>query len=60
MRKTLFTITVPYLFSPISAMGAESKPYLITLRCNIQETLQINQFKFIVFNNMFVKEGRLF
>ncbi len=46
--KTTFTITVPYLFSPISAFSAESKLYNITLSFNVHETLQINQSYFLI------------
>ena len=40
MRNTGFTITVPPLFSPLSAFSAESRSYIITLRFNLHETLQ--------------------
>ena len=50
MRKTGFTITVPHLFSPISAFSAESKPYIIALHFKVHETLQINQTYFQIFN----------
>jgi hypothetical protein len=40
MRNTSFTITVPTLFSPLSAFRAESRLYIITLRFNLHETLQ--------------------
>ncbi len=42
MRKTTFTTTVPHLFSPKSALSAESKTYIIALRFNVYGTLQIN------------------
>ncbi len=40
MRNTGFTITVPSLFSPLSAFSAASRSYIITFRFNIHETLQ--------------------
>ena len=42
MRNTSNTVSIPHLFSPKSAHCAESKSYIITLRFNVQETLQIN------------------
>ncbi len=39
MRKTLFIITFPHLFSPISAFSAENKSNIITLRFNVRETI---------------------
>ncbi len=41
MRKVTFTTTVQHLFSPISALSAEGKSYII--RFNACEILQINQ-----------------
>ena len=49
MRKATSTITVPHLFSPISAFSAESKSHIITLRFNVHETFQTN--KLIQFPN---------
>ncbi len=40
MRKITFTITVPHLFSSVSAFSAESRSYIITSRFNLHETLQ--------------------
>jgi hypothetical protein len=54
MRKTTFTITVPHLFSPISALIEESKPYIITLRLKFRETFQINQSNYLISNNTFI------
>jgi len=48
MRNTSFTITVPHLFSPISAFSTESKSYIIALRFNFRETPQINQTNFLI------------
>ncbi len=49
MRKTV--ITVPHLFTSISAFSAESKSYIIALRFNVLETLQINQTYFQISNS---------
>ena len=43
MQKATYAITVPHLFSPISALSKESNLHITTLRLNVQETLQINQ-----------------
>ena len=52
MRKAIFTITVPHFLSPISALSAESKSYIIiTSRFNIHGTLQINQSNSLNFKN---------
>ena len=48
MKNTGFDITVPHLFSPMSALGAESNSYTITLRFNIHGTFQINQSNFLI------------
>ena len=53
MENTGFNITIPYLFSPISAFNAENKPYII--RFNVHETFQINQLNSKTFNNTFVQ-----
>ena len=53
MRNTSFNITVPHLFSPISAFCAEIKSYTITLRFNVYETLQTSQSDFLTSNNRF-------
>ena len=50
MRQTTFTITVSRLFSPTSALSAESKPFTATLRLNAQVTLQIIASNFIILN----------
>ena len=55
MRNTSVTITVPHLFTSISAFSAESRPYIITLHSKIHETLQINQSNSQIFNNTFVQ-----
>ncbi len=51
MRNTSITITVPHLFSPISAFNAESKSYINTLRFNVHKTFQINPLNFLNFKN---------
>ncbi len=51
MKETTFTITVPHLFSPISAFSAESKSNIIALRFNVYETFQINQTYFQISNS---------
>ncbi len=53
MRKTHFTITIQHLFSPISALSAESRLHITTLRFNVHETLQINPSNFLISNNTF-------
>ena len=53
MRNTSFNITVPHIFSPISAFCAEIKSYIITLRFDVYETFQINQTDFSTPNNRF-------
>jgi hypothetical protein len=55
MNNTSFNITVPYLFSPISAQRAERHPYIITQRFTVQETHQINQSDFLISNITFIK-----
>ncbi len=55
MENTSLAIIVPHLFSPISAFNAESKSYIISLRFNVHETLQINKSNFQVFNNACVR-----
>jgi hypothetical protein len=47
MRNNRFTITVPYLFSPKSAISAESKSYFV--RFNVHETYQINHSNSLIF-----------
>jgi hypothetical protein len=56
MQKATIAVTVPHLFSPLSALSAESKSYIITLRFNIHGTLQINQSNFLIFNNTFIQD----
>ena len=51
MGKTSFNITVPHLFSPISAMSAESKPYISLLRFKVYGTIQINQTYLLISNS---------
>ena len=46
MRNTSFTITVLHLFSPISALSAESKSNLTISRFTVHGTLQINPSNF--------------
>ena len=52
MKNSKFAITVPYLFSSISAFSAESRLYIISLRFNVHATLQINSIVFLSFNNI--------
>ncbi len=47
MRNTSFTITVPHIFSPISAFSADGKSNIIALRFKIHGTLQIKQSNFV-------------
>ena len=42
MRNTSLVITVPNLFTPKSALSAESNSYIIKLRFKFHKTLQIN------------------
>ena len=53
MRKTHFAITIQHLFSPISALSAESKLHITPLRFNVHETLQLNPSNFLISNNTF-------
>ena len=55
MRKTTFASAIPHLFSPISALSAESNSHIITPRFKVHETLQINQSNFGISNNTFVQ-----
>jgi hypothetical protein len=55
MRSTSFTITVPHLFTPISALYAESKSYTLTSCSYNLRTLQINQLFLQLFNKAFHK-----
>ena len=54
MRNTSFNITVPHIFSPISAFSAESNSY--NVRFNVHETFQINQSDFLISNITFIKD----
>ena len=54
MRNTSLVITILHLLSPISAVSAEIKSYINTLRFGVCETFQINQSNFQLFNNAFV------
>ena len=53
MMNTNFNITVPHIFSPKSALSAESKSYN-SLRFKIQETFQLNQSNFLVSDDIVV------
>ncbi len=60
MRNARFTITVPHLFSPISALSAENKSYIILQslisRFNVHETVQNNHKFFYKYNfNLFIR-----
>ncbi len=48
MRNTSLIITVPHLFSPISAISKEIKSYVNTSRFNVYKTLQINKYNFLI------------
>ncbi len=58
MRNISYTITVPQSFSPISALITENNSYILALRFNIHETLQINQSNFLIFNPVFIRVSR--
>ncbi len=51
MRNAHFTITIPLLFTSISALSAESKSYIITLCFNVHETSQIIKASFLMSND---------
>jgi hypothetical protein len=53
MRNTSIIITVQHLFSPISALDAESNPYIIKLRFKMHRTLQINQSNFFYMHDKY-------
>ncbi len=53
MRKENLSITLPRLFSPISAFSAERNPYI--MRFNVHGTFQINQSDFFIYNIKFIK-----
>ena len=53
MNNTRFHITVPHLFSPISAQSIERKSYIV--RFNVHETFQINQSDFLISNITSIK-----
>ncbi len=53
MRNTRFIITVPHLSASMSTLSAEINSYTITLRFNVQETIQINSSNFLISNNTF-------
>lgn len=55
MQKAVLANTIPHFFSHISACSAESRSYVIKLRYKFQETPQINQSNFLIFNNAFVQ-----
>jgi hypothetical protein len=59
MRNTNFTITVPHLFSHISAFSAESNSYIIIFRFNIDQTLQINQSSFLIWIILFIQDKKI-
>jgi len=52
MINTSFTVSIPHLFSPISAQNAESNSYIV--RFNIHGTYQINQSNFLISENTVV------
>lgn len=53
MKNSKFIITVPHLLSSISALSAESRLYIISLRFNVHATFQINSIIFLSFNNRY-------
>ena len=53
MRNTSFTVTVPHLFSHISALSAESRPQFTTYRFKFHRTFQTNSSNFLISNNTF-------
>ncbi len=53
MRNISITITVPHLFSSVSAFSAEIKSYI--MRFNGYETLQTIQSNFSIFNHTFIR-----
>ena len=55
MKNTSFAITVPHQFSPISALSAESKSYIVALCFNVHETFQVNQSNSQTLNNDYVQ-----
>jgi hypothetical protein len=59
MRNTNFTITVPHLFSHISAFSAESNSYIIIFCFNIDQTLQINQSSFLIWIILFIQDKKI-
>ena len=52
MGNTGFDITVPHIFSPISAICAESKLYFVKLRLIVSKTLRINALNFLILNKI--------
>ena len=60
MKNTSFTITVPHLFSHISAFSAENNLYIIIIfRFNIDQTLQINQSSFLISDNIVIQGKKI-
>jgi hypothetical protein len=55
VRNTMFTITIPYVFSLSSALGVAVNPYIILPSFKVHETLQINQFNVMYSNNTFAQ-----
>ncbi len=55
MRNTMFTITIPYVFSLSSALDVAVNPYIILPSFKVHETLQINQFNLLFSNYTFVQ-----
>ncbi len=49
MRKATFTITIPHLYLPKSALSKEINLHIITLRFNkLHGTLQMNSSNFLI------------
>ncbi len=59
MRNASFYITVPHIFSSVSAFSAESEPSIITSRFIVHGTFQINQFNSQIFNGAFIQFLRI-
>ncbi len=55
MKNTSFGITIPHSSSPISALSADRRSYIITLRLIVHGMFQIKQYVFQIFNNAFVQ-----
>ena len=59
MRNAGFYITVPHLYSSVSAFSAEGEPLTTTSRIVFHGTFQINQFNSQIFNSAFIQFLRI-